>query len=699
MDNKPVSRGNNPTLVSSWANVVKNQNQDDNANEMVHGTPLGNARMSFKPKGTYKKPNTQPGQRDHSMTLPIHPGQSLVSTPATFKGQYLQQVQATRQQVNQKFDLEHGAVQLKDVQDTPSLNLELASMKATVSTLQEDLSRKNGDLIQARAALASKDMQIKDLQDAVEMLKENIRSINAAAQTGEDKDELIAKLECENAELRDSIHTGIISISQVYGPGSDQAFIHMAANQTGDSWSTPKNSANGRQDYQNSGQTMRVQSPSHPQQALKQVNGAHHGQPMRPTANSKKPEVQKENKSSKHAHQLSNVRNRSNKDGHQTVTTTHLPTSQIGNSLKDVSSPIDATQHIEVSEPLKKAEQVVESAKDLIQNQSETAGDSHGLSKTDPSVNTNNCTEVSHSSVQKDNESISDSKTLSDNDPSVVGRSSTPANDNKVNDLIHTATDETSTSDTETNNETCDLKESEDKTNGDLGAEEVSGKYRSKGIQESVNIMDGAPLVDEVDEHLKSTDPQAHDQPVQIGTGLVFLKPLSHRIEEGRTEHSDDVSSPPANSKGPAVLPAKESEHPAENLEENDGWVDVAAKSKMNKQSKSKVKGNPKKSPTPSENGKSGGEQKLAQKPVPKEKGIPATLQKRRGKKNPGGTIIGSNSIFSRAAKEQPDEGEVAIKEISMDTKQSKTISPNPPTPPLSWADEVEEEEEARRKC
>ncbi|KAG4223073.1 hypothetical protein PC116_g28455 [Phytophthora cactorum] len=576
-------------------------------------------------------------------------------------------------------------------------------MKAKTSTLEEDLSRKNGDLIQARAALAGKDMQIEDLQNTVAMLKENIRSITVATQTGENesaaKDELIAKLEYENAGLRDSIHTGIISISQVYGPGSDQAFIRVAANETGDSWSSPRDNTNGRRDQQNFGQAMNVQSPHYPPQALKQISGVSHALPAHSTVHTKKSELQKENRYSKQSHQPSSKGNRSDKDAHQIVALPYHPTSHNGNSIKDVSRPINESQHTKVNEPLKDDEQPVGEAQELLRDHSKPSEDTNAPNKNGPSFDSNHSTEVICDSVQDDNKPISDSKTLSKLDPSIVRVSPTLVNGNKANGLVHPATGEDLTSDVETNHAACDPMESQHQANESLSAVKVDGRYRSKGIQESVNIMDGATLAKGIGEHAKSIDSPADKRPIHIRTQVMFWKEKNPELGESRTTLSSDVSSPPSNPQDAAVLPTEEGGHPPETLEEKDGWVDVAVKNKTSKQVKSEAKNNSKKSPTPSENSKLAAEQKAApkpMKPVAKEKGIPATLQKRRGKKHPSGTVIGSNSIFARAAKEQQSEDEVNIEELSIDTKKQKTIAAEALTSPLSWADEVEEEE-ARR--
>ncbi|KAI1646790.1 uncharacterized protein F4817DRAFT_365635 [Daldinia loculata] len=689
---------------SSWANVVKSRRQNDTYHDTAprDSSPV-NTRMTFKAKGDNKKQITRSDQIEHQTTPPIHSAKSSVSTPFTFKGQYLQKVQAAKQLVNQKPELkQQDTVPARGVQDMTNLNVELASMKATISTLQEDLSRKNGDLIQAKAALAGKDSQIEDLQNSVAMLRENIRSITVATQADEDylaaKDELIAKLECDNAELRDSIHTGIISISQVYGPGSDQAFTRMATKQTEPSGSTMMDCPNDRQDdHKSFVQTPDLQPSYCPPQALKQTGGVPHGRPIHPAGGSQKSEPQKDNQSSKQAYRPSKG-NRSVKGIQQPDTTTRQPMSQLDNLITDVNHPITDNHHVKLDDPTKNPEKLAECVKEQIEDHPKPVNNAQEAHENGPSIDSNRSTDAICSPTREEINATSNFKTLSELDPSIIRLSPTPPCRNKADGMVHTITQEQSTSGVE-KHEICDPSEDQHQRDEEESkAGKVDGRYRSKAINESVDIMDGATLAKVVDEHPKTVDLPADKKPSQFRTQMIFWKSRSPELEENRATTSSNVSSPQIDSPEPAVLLTRENGYTPESHKDSAGWVDVTAKNKLNRNSKSKTKSKPKNSPTPAEDEKLDTEQKLANKsakPVPREKGIPASLQKRRGKKRPSGTIIGSNSVFSRAAKGQQSEDEAGIDESSTDSKEPKICTPES-SGPLSWADEVEEEE-ARR--
>ncbi|KAF3056656.1 hypothetical protein GL218_06466 [Daldinia childiae] len=687
--------------ASSWANVVKNRHQNDAYHDTPHDSSSVNMRMAFKSKGDNKKNQiTRPDQSEYQMTPPIHSAKPSVSTPSTFKAQYLQKVQAAKQLANQRPNLQQqDMVPARGIQNMANLNVELASMKATISTLQEDLSRKHGDLIQAKAALAGKDIQIEELQNSVAMLRENIRSITVATQADENdlaaKDELISKLECDNAELRDSIHTGIISISQVYGPGSDQAFTRMAAKQIEASGSTMMNFQNGRQDsHTNSVKTPDLSAPYCPPQASKQTDGVPRGQPIHAAGDSQKPEPQKDNQSSKQAYRPSKG-NRSTKGMHQPNTMARQPMSQADNSITDVNRPTTDNPPMKLDEPTKKPEGSVECVKEQTEDHPKPVNDTQEANKNGPSIDSNQPTDIICSPTQEDVDATSNVKTLSELDPSIISLSPTSSCRNKAGGMVHTITQEHLTSGTE-NDEVSDLSGDQDqdqKSEEEPKAEKVDGKYRSKGICESVDIMDGAALAKVVDERPKIVDLPAEKQPNQFRTQMIFWKTRSPEPGENRTTPFGIVSS-----SDPAVLPTIEDGFIPGNRKDGSEWVDVTAKNKLNKNSKGKTESKPKNSPTPAEDEKLVTEQKPANKstkPIPREKGIPASLQKRRGKKRPSGTIIGSNSVFSRAAKGQQSEDEAGIDEGSTDSKEAKICTPES-SGPLSWADEVEEEE-ARR--
>ncbi|KAI0135835.1 hypothetical protein F4814DRAFT_454850 [Daldinia grandis] len=715
MDSTSNSRGDNSSYASSWANVVKNknknknQNQTDNYHDPALNSSSANKRMTFKPKDDNKKNQiTRSDQNEHQKAPPIHSTKSSVSSSFTFKAQYLQKVQAAKQLVNEKPGSQQlDTVPARGVQDVANLNAELASMKATISTLQEDLSRKNGDLIQAKAALAGKDIQIEDLQNSAAMLKDNIRSITAATQANEDdsaaKDELIAKLECDNAELRDSIHTGIISISQVYGPGSDQAFTRMATKQTEPFGSTMMGCINDRQDDRKIlAQTPDLQSLHRPRQVLKQTDTEPHGQRIHLAGDIRKSEPQKDNQSSKQAYWHPNKGNRPIKGLNQPITVTSQSMSQVDNVITDVNHPITDNHDVNLDDPAKNPKKLVECIAEQIEDHPKPVNDTQETHEDESSIESTRSTDAIRSLTQEDMNATSNLKTLSELDPSIIRLSPISHHRNEVNSVMHTITKENLTSGKE-DDEICDPEGDQHQ-----GSEEeskvgkIDGRYRSKGVHESVNIMDGATFAKVVDERPKPVDlpaDEVDEPPGQIRTQLIFWKTQNPEPGGNRTTTPcSNVSSLRVDSPGPAVFPAQEDENAPESRKDSDGWMDVTTKNKLNKSSKSKIESQPKNIPTPVEDEKLVTEQKPANKstkPVPREKGIPASLQKRRGKKRPSGTIIGSNSVFSRTAKGQQSEDEGIADESSTDSKEPKVCTPES-SAPLSWADEVEEEE-ARR--
>ncbi|KAI1206903.1 uncharacterized protein F4807DRAFT_463301 [Annulohypoxylon truncatum] len=97
----------------------------------------------------------------------------------------------------------------------------VASMKETIFLLHKDISQRSLDLISAKASLAGKDSQIKHLENIIRELKKELGAVTA---TDNGTHYEIIRLRLENASLRESVHTGIINVAQVYGPGSLQHF-------------------------------------------------------------------------------------------------------------------------------------------------------------------------------------------------------------------------------------------------------------------------------------------------------------------------------------------------------------------------------------------------------------------------------------------------------------------------------------------
>lgn len=88
-----------------------------------------------------------------------------------------------------------------------NLKKDIALLHATISALNDDLSRRTSDLIEARSGLLSKTAEVDNLKSTVASLSEQLESAEIK------QDAEIRQLRFENASLRDAIHTGVISIA------------------------------------------------------------------------------------------------------------------------------------------------------------------------------------------------------------------------------------------------------------------------------------------------------------------------------------------------------------------------------------------------------------------------------------------------------------------------------------------------------
>ncbi|KAI8959058.1 hypothetical protein F5Y11DRAFT_362167 [Daldinia sp. FL1419] len=686
MDKRSISHNSsgNSQQTSSWANVVKNKKHNGKNDD------LGRGIVTLKPKGNDKS-NTISGQGDK---VAASFACSTKSRPPTFKDQYLQKMQAAKQLAHMKNGMEQQeANSTKVTQDAAAHISELASMKATISTLNEDLSRKNNDLIQAKAAVAAKDLQIEELQISLSMMREDIRSITLATQEHVDesaaKDELIAKLECDNAELRDSIHTGIIYISQVYGPGSDQAFTRMASMQTEPLEPVAEGNINNcpvhSQTYQQIPDSQYSPCPLH---ALKQTNGAPRIQTIQQSRSNQEPGLKKDDPMDEKGDSFSNEDSRSTEGVPQPVTSNCQPMKQTDSSLENVGVSMTENQDTNTEMTSRDADYLIRAAKAIMRDYPKTANDTEMVQK--------------DGLIEKDNDVVPKTKNLSDLDPSIVKLAPVLPYDSNVDDMTDATTLYAPTPATEDGNNQGNGQSQENK---DDNFESVDGRYRFRAIQESVDVMDGTAVAKAAVEYLKSTGPptiETDQQPIRVSTPAFNEKIQSHKTEQSRTNQSSEVSySPQAKSPVTEIILSKEGENTSESHQKSDGWKDVVIRNKSSKQLRNKKKRKSRISFALLENENLSTDQNITEnvtKLVPREKGILASLQKRRTNKRPSGTIIGSNSAFSRAAKGLEGEDKVSINKGSVESKQKGASPPPRTTTSFSWAEEVEEEELQRKR-
>ncbi|OTB01732.1 hypothetical protein M426DRAFT_265652 [Hypoxylon sp. CI-4A] len=266
MDNSPASGGN------TWASVARTSTSPPKQPELpttpvkpgkIRFTkPRGNSYWSQKGKGQPTTQQAQPAQatQDSPPSKLIQNSEPAKTqffpvtqpTESTQPAQNLQTVQQTSpsppftpenytiriQYVERDLIAEQATDRLSNTtneatvsgdKSTVDPDSQVAVMKATIDTLCDDLSHRSQEMIEIRRAFAHKDSEIENLKATIAMQK---TALESAEKMNQDelavKDVVIEKLQDENASLREAMHTGIISIGQLYGPGGAQAFTRMS---------------------------------------------------------------------------------------------------------------------------------------------------------------------------------------------------------------------------------------------------------------------------------------------------------------------------------------------------------------------------------------------------------------------------------------------------------------------------------------
>ncbi|KAI1391617.1 uncharacterized protein F4822DRAFT_191303 [Hypoxylon trugodes] len=205
--------------------------------EKVHKFFPKQGKGSWNRKNGKNKQRDQQSQQAQPSQVPHSPQPAVAqpsqpSQPATFQSRLLQQMQdiADRNGDSTQEGTQHAEqVLTNEAQSISKLTGEVSLLNATVFTLRSDLARRDEELVKERASLHTKDLTIEELQKRVAQLEQ---SVQASSTVNQDellaKDKIIMQLQYDNAGLRDSIHSGLFSIAQIYGPGSDQAFTTFA---------------------------------------------------------------------------------------------------------------------------------------------------------------------------------------------------------------------------------------------------------------------------------------------------------------------------------------------------------------------------------------------------------------------------------------------------------------------------------------
>ncbi|KAI0099545.1 hypothetical protein F4776DRAFT_524448 [Hypoxylon sp. NC0597] len=648
----------------SWATVVSNQSPDGKDGNVAAPTSTKPGKVSFKPKGGKNWTNHKNGQRSQQLRS-SHPSNSTRPPAPTFRDQYLQQVQAAEQSASHTPEpISQPAVLTQDAQSTTRLNTEIASLKATVATLNDDLSRRSSDLIQAKTDLAIKDSEIESLQNTIAMLNQKVDSTAAADKANHAKftakDNMIKKLQYENASLRDAIHTGVVSIAQIYGPGSTQAFTKIASKEADMIEQAAKGYTDGHRNVQ---QTQH--SPNNSSQVSKQNGAPPHGQPIRNG-------------------RVDNASKKAQKP-FQHVGEVAIPTLKEGDRPTNVVTPVTVDHPVEkVNLPGKETHSTIEKI--------------HTPTKDNPTA------ERVHSSVQANNSSSEqnaatnpdvDTTPNSHDTPAVkssnlaVGEGvqvdGSPLSEARAPSIMKTQDADVIDTDGKNNSPS----PSSPQVNDDISTVQgnvspTSGKYAFKG-QESTDLTHG---VTGTNAHANNAKPISSLSQVEDGT-MGSDTPSSYQgtrlnceIGDSQTVAKTIAAAASATDKPrlvsflpvtsiflfrPAIaeptsevsssVPAAEQADGNNNrpTENNDGWVNVQGKNRHKNKAKGKAKQKVDVAENQSPEPKANDNLPKATKPALKEKVVPAKAPKRWIQK-PNGTVIGSNSVFSQAAKKQRNE-------------------------------------------
>ncbi|KAI1414464.1 hypothetical protein F5Y13DRAFT_197451 [Hypoxylon sp. FL1857] len=698
MDPSSGPRDRKPSQNPSWANVVSNKSPDGKHDNVAASTSVKSGRATFTSRGGKNGSNYKNGQRFQQSRF-SHPPNSASPAIAvsTFRDQYLQQIQASEQPANPRPQASKPpAVPAQDMQATARLNTEVASLQATVATLNDDLSRRSSDLIQAKTDLAVKDSEIESLKNTIAMLNQKLESTTVADKENHAKftaqDNTIKKLQYENASLRDAIHTGVISIAQIYGPGSTQAFTEIASKEADTIEQATKGYTSGRRNVRPT-----QPSPSNSLYVPKKNGSSSHEQPTRNSHADEAPK--KAQKQSRHARQV--VIPVSKGDDHSAKVGLSVKTDH---SVKEVdilgeeTHPVAEENHIPVGD-----HPTIEEVRPPIQSDDSSTEKNVVIgSNVDATPDHHDAPAAECSDTSAKDVDVGDSPLPETHEPST-----TQMQDSDLIDLVEKGGDANPSS----------PQVNDDAPTVEGHVDPASGKYAFKG-QESVDLgMHGAigtnaddaktmaPLSKDEDGTLindtsqsywrartnsETEDPRSLTKTVAAaaatdgsrlmslfanGTSFVLLH---QKATESKSENQS------------SILPAEQTDDNNEQpMKSDDGWVNVPAKSRPNYKAKAKAKAKAKKKAELTENQspepKANNNVPKVTKPVPREKGVPAKAQKRWAQKH-NGTVIGSNSVFSQATNKQ-QSGQDSGKEkeeprkspggsSSYDKKQENASSP-----------------------
>ncbi|OTA68000.1 hypothetical protein K449DRAFT_188661 [Hypoxylon sp. EC38] len=637
------SSGSQGNQQPSWATIVGNQSPDGKDGNVAAPTPTQPAKVAFKPKGGKNWTNYKNGQRfqQSQQSRSFHPSNSTRPPATTFRDQYLQQVQDAEQSASHTPEpIKQPLVLTQDAQSSAHLNTELASLKATVATLNDDLSRRSSDLIQAKTDLAIRDSEIESLKNTIAMLNQKLDSTAAADKANyakfTAKDNMIKKLQYENASLRDAIHTGVMSIAQIYGPGTTQAFTKIASKEADMiEQEAAKGFSNGNRNVQ---PTQR--SPNNSSHVSKQNGGPPHGQSTR--------------------NGRVDIASKKTQKQNQHVRDVAILTVKEDDRPSDVSTTVttDVTDHL-----VKKVDVQGEEIHPAVEDPA--VEENHTPTKDNPADENLDLPALANDSSSEQNAVVSSNVDVTPDNhdaPAVKSSDLSPNEGVKVENSPLSEARAPSTIQTQDpyvldeKNDNADVS-SPSQVNDDISTvhgnvDAASGKYAFKG-QESTDLTHGVIGTNAHASTISSSSQVEHgtmgnDTPnsywgARPNNGIKVIL-----INAGITRPTGEIN--------PNISAAEQTDptndKPTEN---NGGWVNVQAKNRHRNKARGKAKQKADVTENQTPEPKANDNAPNATKPALKEKGVPAKAPKRWTQK-PNGTVIGSNSVFSQAANKQQNE-------------------------------------------
>ncbi|KAI2613454.1 hypothetical protein GGR54DRAFT_329245 [Hypoxylon sp. NC1633] len=277
MDQSSGSGDLEPQGELSLANVAHKSasskpNEPHQPRAHLEAQPATSEKMAPQVKDNKKKGHSSgSSQGSSSSSRGITPS----SAPVTFRSQTLQAIQAARQPENTRDAVaETTASSEEDKKTIANLQTKVAAFEATIAALTIEVSNKVTEVIQERSAGFTKDFENAALGARIGELEGKLKLVgdgeNAHRHEIAAKDDKIAQLGLQIAELRDAMHSGLISVANLYGPDATFTFTRFAE---GFAAATERNSSSYSGPYSVDSDEAASQADNKTEEARRSVEG------------------------------------------------------------------------------------------------------------------------------------------------------------------------------------------------------------------------------------------------------------------------------------------------------------------------------------------------------------------------------------------------------------------------------------------